>query len=134
MGEAAAVVATPRAAVAPPGDSRGAAGAVRRSAPRGAALAALARAEEATEAVPAKAKRETLRIVSIKGDGRCMFRAIVQGLALVKGKKLFSSDEEKQADLLRMAVAETICASAERREKYPEALMAIKSEVSRSPQ
>ena len=65
---------------------------------------------------------------AVDSDGRCMFRAISQGIAMGKGRGLFAAEEERQADLLRMACAEAICASAERREKFPEALVAIKSE------
>ena len=71
---------------------------------------------------------EYLSLVKVKGDGKCLFRSLVLGLAAVKGLTLSSSQEEKEADALRTAVAEVMCGAAERREAFPEALIAIKDE------
>ena len=43
------------------------------------------------------------------GDGRCMFRALVIGLALSKGKFVNKRSEESEADTLRVAAAEALC-------------------------
>mmetsp|Transcript_12601 Transcript_12601/g.46025 ORF Transcript_12601/g.46025 Transcript_12601/m.46025 type:complete len:282 (+) Transcript_12601:122-967(+) len=71
-----------------------------------------------------------LKIVKVKGDGRCMFRALALGLAHNKKKFLSEQDEVKEADLLRLAVSDCICRSATRRHDFEEALIAIKMEGS----
>lgn len=55
----------------------------------------------------------------IKGDGRCLFRAIAQGLARSKGVSLLGPEETEEADLLRMAVHNALCAEKPRKEYHP---------------
>lgn len=69
-----------------------------------------------------------LRVVRIRGDGRCMFRALALGLANNKGVNMSASQEEAEADLLRMAVADAICRTPSRRADFGEAVMSIKTE------
>lgn len=61
----------------------------------------------------------------VTGDGRCMFRALVRGMALNKGDDLPSHEEADEADQLRMAVEDVLCRGDERKLKYEEALVAI---------
>jgi len=70
---------------------------------------------------------ERLREVRVSGDGRCMFRSLALGLAANKNQVL-GSHETEHADKLRMACAEAMCSSVEKRKLYPEALMAVKAE------
>lgn len=78
---------------------------------------------------PASKKVERYSVQKITGDGRCMFRALVKGMAFNKGVKLHPRDERDDADELRMAVKEAIC-DDEKRLKYEEALIAITVEES----
>lgn len=64
----------------------------------------------------------------IKGDGRCLFRAIAVGLAHRRGVALRAQQEQEEADRLRMAVADALCRSPERRASFPEAMTAVKAE------
>ena len=59
-----------------------------------------------------------------------MFRALALGLAHNKKKFLTQQDEEKEADMLRLAVGDCICRSVSRRHDFEEALIAIKMEGS----
>ncbi|CAA6655095.1 unnamed protein product [Spirodela intermedia] len=79
---------------------------------------------------PAMKKLEHYSVVKVTGDGRCMFRALVKGMAMNKGLKLNPQQEENDADELRMAVKEVICESGSGRLQYEEALVAITSENS----
>ncbi|XP_060202201.1 OVARIAN TUMOR DOMAIN-containing deubiquitinating enzyme 3 [Lycium barbarum] len=74
---------------------------------------------------PALKKVEHYSVQKITGDGRCMFRALVKGMAFNKGVKLHPRDERDDADELRMAVKEAICDDEKERLKYEEALVAI---------
>lgn len=81
-------------------------------------------------ASPALKKVERYSVQKITGDGRCMFRALVKGMAFNKGVKLHPRDERDDADELRMAVKEAICDDEKERLKYEEALVAITVEES----
>lgn len=74
---------------------------------------------------PSAKKIEHHTIHRVKGDGRCMFRALAIGMAFVDGFNLSPTDERKQADNLRMAVEDALCYSEKHRQKYEEALIAI---------
>ncbi|KAJ8476692.1 hypothetical protein OPV22_020419 [Ensete ventricosum] len=77
------------------------------------------------EGLPATKKVEHYTVQKVKGDGRCMFRALVKGMANNKGLVLNSRQEMDDADDLRMAVKEVICDSETERPQYEEALIAI---------
>lgn len=81
-------------------------------------------------ASPALKKVERYSVQKVTGDGRCMFRAMVKGMAFNKGVKLHPRDERDDADELRMAVKEAICDDEKERLKYEEALVAITVEES----
>ncbi|KAL6649640.1 hypothetical protein ACP70R_013864 [Stipagrostis hirtigluma subsp. patula] len=70
-------------------------------------------------------KVEHYGVQRVTGDGRCMFRALVKGMAKNKGIPLTPREEVQDADDLRMAVKEVICDSATERQKYEEAVIAI---------
>ncbi|OWM81753.1 hypothetical protein CDL15_Pgr007791 [Punica granatum] len=74
---------------------------------------------------PAMKKVEHYSVQKVTGDGRCLFRALVKGMALNKGVSLSPREERDDADELRMAVKEIICDSEEDRRQYEEALVAI---------
>jgi hypothetical protein len=69
-----------------------------------------------------------LKVIRIKGDGKCMFRAIALGLARNQGRILTSDVEQKEADNLRMAVAEALCRTDKRRRQFSRAVMALQQE------
>jgi hypothetical protein len=69
-----------------------------------------------------------LKVIRIKGDGKCMFRAIALGLARNQGRILPSDVEIKEADNLRMAVAEALCRTDKRRRQFSRAVMALQQE------
>ena len=64
--------------------------------------------------------------MKIKGDGRCMFRALALGLAHLSKHNMTSSEETKEADTLRNAVFEQMCRDEEKRKGHSEASMSIK--------
>ena len=68
-------------------------------------------------------------MVRVRGDGRCMFRSLAIGLAHVTGRNLSSAEEETEADQLRLAVAESLCRSPEKRKKFELATTAISFEM-----
>nr|ABF95146.1 OTU-like cysteine protease family protein, expressed [Oryza sativa Japonica Group] len=70
-------------------------------------------------------KVEHYGVQRVTGDGRCMFRALVKGMAKNKGIPLTSREEVQDADDLRMAVKEVICDDETERQKYEEAVIAI---------
>ncbi|XP_020691227.1 OTU domain-containing protein At3g57810 [Dendrobium catenatum] len=74
---------------------------------------------------PALKKVEHYSVQKVTGDGRCMFRALVKGMARNKGLKLNMNQETEDADELRMAVKEVMCDNGEERLQYEEALVAI---------
>lgn len=76
-------------------------------------------------APPFAKKLEHYTIHKVKGDGRCMFRALALGMAFKDGFTLSSNEERKQADDLRMTVMDALCSSERERMKYEEALIAI---------
>ncbi|PSC69777.1 OTU domain-containing protein [Micractinium conductrix] len=69
-----------------------------------------------------------LRVVRVAGDGRCMFRALAQGLARNQGRFLGGGAEEQEADQLRLAVAEALCRTAARRNEFAQAVYAVEAE------
>ncbi|KAG0479203.1 hypothetical protein HPP92_013922 [Vanilla planifolia] len=79
---------------------------------------------------PAMKKVEHYLVQKVTGDGRCMFRALVKGMARNKGVTLTPSQEREDADELRMAVKEIICDNDKERLQYEEALVAITVEES----
>ncbi|XP_022887492.1 uncharacterized protein LOC111403287 isoform X1 [Olea europaea var. sylvestris] len=79
---------------------------------------------------PAMKKLERYSVQKITGDGRCLFRALVKGMAQNKGVMLNPREERENADELRMAVKEVICDNDKERLKYEEALIAITVEES----
>jgi len=52
---------------------------------------------------------EGLRKVVVRGDGRCLFRAIARGIAHLEGRSLSETMERRDADALRMAAHQQIC-------------------------
>ncbi|KAA8499816.1 OTU domain-containing protein [Porphyridium purpureum] len=50
-----------------------------------------------------------VRVVRIKGDGRCMFRAIARNLAAFDGRNLSEGAERQDADFLRNAAYKVVC-------------------------
>lgn len=60
-----------------------------------------------------------LRVHPIKGDGRCLFRAIAQSLAHVESRPLTEQYQTKDADALRKAAMYVIC--NEKREAFEQA-------------
>ncbi|XP_074341359.1 OVARIAN TUMOR DOMAIN-containing deubiquitinating enzyme 3 isoform X2 [Apium graveolens] len=74
---------------------------------------------------PAMKKVERYSVKKVTGDGRCLFRALVKGMAIHKGVPLNSREETENADELRTAVKEVICVKDNERTEYAEALMAI---------
>ncbi|XP_068644226.1 OVARIAN TUMOR DOMAIN-containing deubiquitinating enzyme 3 isoform X2 [Aristolochia californica] len=76
-------------------------------------------------ASPAMKKVQHYTVQKVTGDGRCMFRALVKGMAMNKGLALNPWEEKDDADELRMAVKEVICGSEKERAQYEEALIAI---------
>ncbi|GMH29120.1 hypothetical protein Nepgr_030963 [Nepenthes gracilis] len=74
---------------------------------------------------PAMKKVEHYAVQKVTGDGRCMFRALVKGMAMNKGVTLTPHKEREDADELRMAVKEVICQDERERHQYEEALVAI---------
>lgn len=69
-----------------------------------------------------------LRVIRVAGDGRCMFRALAQGLARNQGRFLGQAAEEQEADQLRLAVAEALCRTAARRNEFAPAVYAVEAE------
>lgn len=66
-----------------------------------------------------------LGIRVIKGDGKCMFRALARGMARNKGVVLTPEDETRDADTLRLAVRDALCRSDERRRVFSEAVTSV---------
>lgn len=58
-----------------------------------------------------------------------MFRALALGLAALKNRIVTSGEEEREADELRLAVAESLCRSEEKRREFVEAATAISYET-----
>ncbi|XP_057512214.1 OVARIAN TUMOR DOMAIN-containing deubiquitinating enzyme 3 isoform X2 [Actinidia eriantha] len=79
---------------------------------------------------PAIKKVERFSVQKVTGDGRCLFRALVKGMALNKGITLNPREEREDADDLRVAVKEVICDNGKERVQYEEALVAITVEES----
>ncbi|XP_039015516.1 OVARIAN TUMOR DOMAIN-containing deubiquitinating enzyme 3-like [Hibiscus syriacus] len=79
---------------------------------------------------PATKKVAQYSVHRVTGDGRCLFRALVKGMAFNKGINLSPHKERDDADELRMAVKEVLCDNAKDRQQYEEALVAITVEKS----
>ncbi|KAJ6798654.1 OTU domain-containing protein [Iris pallida] len=79
---------------------------------------------------PAMKKVQRYSVQKVTGDGRCLFRALVKGMARNKGIPLSPAQEREDADELRMAVKEVICDDNNERTQYEEALVAITVEES----
>ncbi|XP_057814847.2 OVARIAN TUMOR DOMAIN-containing deubiquitinating enzyme 3 isoform X2 [Cryptomeria japonica] len=79
---------------------------------------------------PAMKKIEHYTVQKVRGDGRCMFRSLVKGMAANKGNSLSPREEVEDADELRMAVKDALCRSDKERRAYEEALIAITVEES----
>jgi len=82
-----------------------------------------------TTSASKKVKTEFYKVVRVRGDGRCMFRSLAIGLAHVTGRNLSSTEEETEADQLRLAVAESLCRSPEKRKRFGLATTAISFEM-----
>ncbi len=67
-------------------------------------------------------------MIKIRGDGKCMFRAIALGLARNQGRFLGADAEQREADNLRIAVAEALCRTPKRRRQFGRAVIALESE------
>ncbi|EEH51827.1 uncharacterized protein MICPUCDRAFT_23125, partial [Micromonas pusilla CCMP1545] len=74
-------------------------------------------------------KAEFFKVIRVRGDGRCMFRSLAVGLAHIRRETLTAADEERNADQLRLAVAESLCRAPEKRKQFPEATTAISYEM-----
>ncbi|XP_004514942.1 OVARIAN TUMOR DOMAIN-containing deubiquitinating enzyme 3 [Cicer arietinum] len=74
---------------------------------------------------PAMKKLERFSVQKVTGDGRCLFRALVKGMAYNKGIPLNQREERENADELRMAVKEAICENVGDRKLYEEAIIAV---------
>ncbi|KAI5444232.1 OVARIAN TUMOR DOMAIN-containing deubiquitinating enzyme 3 [Lathyrus oleraceus] len=70
-------------------------------------------------------KLERFSVHKVTGDGRCLFRALVKGMAYNKGVALNQREERENADELRMAVKEAICENVGDRKLYEEAIIAV---------
>jgi hypothetical protein len=58
-----------------------------------------------------------------------MFRALAVGLAHLKRENLGAAGEEREADQLRLAVAESMCRSPEKRKRFDAAVTAVSFEM-----
>ncbi|CAF2123134.1 BnaA03g17560D [Brassica napus] len=92
---------------------------------QGNSYAFFARIGSSLNGSPASKKVEQYAVDRVTGDGRCLFRALVKGMAFNKGLIINPRRERDDADELRMAVKEVICNDPKEREKYKEALIAI---------
>lgn len=63
----------------------------------------------------------------VAGDGKCMFRSIVQGVSRNKGVYVSPRDEEREADELRQAVYDAICRDPKRAKEFKEATQDIEA-------
>jgi hypothetical protein len=94
--------------------------------PRPVGLFSVAKAEAAADP---RRVRHDFRIVKIAPDGKCMFRALASGMSFNAGYYIVGSEEEEaDADALRMAVADALCRSAERRGQFKEAMFELETE------
>jgi hypothetical protein len=57
-----------------------------------------------------------LRVVQIRGDGRCLFRAIARGIAHAEERKISEALEREDADALRGMAWKSLC--VERRKEF----------------
>jgi hypothetical protein len=51
----------------------------------------------------------TLRVVHVRGDGRCLYRSIARGLAAAEGRTLSERFEREDADALRDIAFKSMC-------------------------
>lgn len=73
------------------------------------------------EATPSGVKSKKWRLYKVKPDGKCMFRALAQGLARHKGDFLATDSEEIEADQLKLAVSDILCENPARRKEFQDA-------------
>ena len=73
------------------------------------------------EATPSGVKGKRWRLYKVKPDGKCMFRALAQGLARHKGDFLATDSEEIEADQLKLAVSDILCENPARRKDFQDA-------------
>lgn len=73
------------------------------------------------EATPSGVKGKNWRLYKVKPDGKCMFRALAQGLARHKGDFLATDSEEIEADQLKLAVSDILCENPARRKEFQDA-------------
>ena len=73
------------------------------------------------EATPSGVKGKNWRLYKVKPDGKCMFRALAQGLARNKGDFLATASEEIEADQLKLAVSDILCENPARRNEFKDA-------------
>nr|DAD27885.1 TPA_asm: hypothetical protein HUJ06_029353 [Nelumbo nucifera] len=74
---------------------------------------------------PALKKVEHFSVQKVTGNGGCLFRAPVKGMAINKGITLTPRERRDDVDELRMVVKEVICYDDKERSQYEEALVAI---------
>ncbi|KAL3132074.1 hypothetical protein ABBQ32_008684 [Trebouxia sp. C0010 RCD-2024] len=67
------------------------------------------------------------RILKIKGDGRCLFRALAQGLSRNKGVFISEETETKEADELRLAVRDALCRTEKRKKEFKNAVISLEA-------
>ncbi|KAJ7566852.1 hypothetical protein O6H91_02G121400 [Diphasiastrum complanatum] len=79
---------------------------------------------------PALRKVEHYTVHRVEGDGRCLFRALVLGMAANKSARFTAIEEQEEADQLRLAVMDVLCKNEKRRQDFEEALIAITVEES----
>lgn len=83
---------------------------------------------ELAKAADLQSKQEKgFRILKIKGDGRCMFRALAQGLSRNKGVFISGETETKEADELRLAVRDALCRSEKRKKQFKDAIFSLEA-------
>lgn len=58
---------------------------------------------------PISASSSPFRVVQVRGDGRCLYRAIAKGLANNEGRRLSESLERADADALREMAFRAVC-------------------------
>ncbi|KAK9825332.1 hypothetical protein WJX74_010126 [Apatococcus lobatus] len=73
------------------------------------------------EATLSGVKGKNWRLYKVKPDGKCMFRALAQGLARHKGDFLATNSEEIEADQLKLAVSDILCENPARRNEFKDA-------------
>ncbi len=73
------------------------------------------------EATQSGVKSKKWRLYKVKPDGKCMFRALAQGMSRHKGDFLNVDSEESEADQLKLAVSDVLCTDESRRREFSDA-------------